>query len=187
MRANTPLKKVSKYLRQEHAVSVASASRGPMLADMSTDREGPQEDMTSSDAFVLENVDLQERSDIIKANRELSESETQILHAQLDTPTVTIRFPGLYRYATQQELWVLAISALCAICAGAALPLMTVCHSSASIASQAMSNLLFRSSSERLLASLRTFSCIPLVAPPFAMHLDRNLFTSSTWPLESLC
>ena len=52
--------------------------------------------------------------------------EKQILKKQLDAPEVKISFFGLYRYASKMDILILLVSAICAIAAGAALPLFTV-------------------------------------------------------------
>lgn len=56
----------------------------------------------------------------------LSQHEKDILKKQLDAPEVKIGFFGLYRYADKMDILILVISAICAIAAGAALPLFTV-------------------------------------------------------------
>lgn len=59
----------------------------------------------------------------------LSQHEKDVLKKQLDAPEVKIGFFGLYRYADKMDILIIAISAICAIAAGAALPLFTVsCH-----------------------------------------------------------
>jgi ATP-binding cassette subfamily B (MDR/TAP) protein 1 len=52
--------------------------------------------------------------------------EKDILKRQLDAPPVKITFFGLYRYASHMDILIIVVSALCAIAAGAALPLFTV-------------------------------------------------------------
>lgn len=66
----------------------------------------------------------------------LPEHEKQILKKQLDAPEVKISFFGLYRYASKMDILILLVSAICAIAAGAALPLFTVGWSDSSIAAQ---------------------------------------------------
>ena len=56
----------------------------------------------------------------------LPEHEQAIIKRQLEVPPVKVTFTSLYRYATKKDLIIIAISALCAIAAGAAVPLMTV-------------------------------------------------------------
>lgn len=56
----------------------------------------------------------------------LPQHEKDILKKQLDAPVVKISFFGLYRYASKMDILILLVSAVCAIAAGAALPLFTV-------------------------------------------------------------
>ncbi|KZF22582.1 P-loop containing nucleoside triphosphate hydrolase protein [Xylona heveae TC161] len=56
----------------------------------------------------------------------LSEDERRIIRRQLDIPSVKVTFTTLFRYATKLDIFIMAVSALCAIAAGAVLPLMTV-------------------------------------------------------------
>jgi ATP-binding cassette subfamily B (MDR/TAP) protein 1 len=56
----------------------------------------------------------------------LPEHERAILKAQVDTPITNTSWKTLYRYGTRNDFLIMAVSALCAIAAGAALPLMTV-------------------------------------------------------------
>ena len=57
----------------------------------------------------------------------LPEHEKEIVKRQLDIPTVKVTYKTLYRYATKNDLIIVAISAVCAIAGGAVMPLMTVC------------------------------------------------------------
>lgn len=56
----------------------------------------------------------------------LPQHEKEILKKQLDAPPVPISFFGLYRYASHMDILILVVSALCAIAAGAAMPLFTI-------------------------------------------------------------
>ncbi|KAH6681549.1 P-loop containing nucleoside triphosphate hydrolase protein [Halenospora varia] len=56
----------------------------------------------------------------------LPPAEAQILRRQVDIPVVKSGVKALYRYATVNDYLIIAVSSLCAIAAGAALPLMTV-------------------------------------------------------------
>lgn len=63
----------------------------------------------------------------------LPEHEKEILKKQLDSPDVNVSFFALFRYASRMDILIMLVSALCAIVAGAALPLFTVsglagCH-----------------------------------------------------------
>ena len=56
----------------------------------------------------------------------LSDREREIIKRQIDVPAVKVTIGMLYRYATANDMIIMAISALSAIGGGAALPLMTV-------------------------------------------------------------
>ncbi|KAF2238713.1 ABC transporter-like protein [Viridothelium virens] len=68
-------------------------------------------------------VGSQEETDPLK---HLSDEEREIIKRQVDIPNIKVTIGMLYRYATFYDLVIMAISALCAIGGGAALPLMTV-------------------------------------------------------------
>lgn len=52
--------------------------------------------------------------------------EKEIIKRQLEVPPVTVTYRTLYRYATRNDMIIVAISALMAIAGGAVMPLMTV-------------------------------------------------------------
>ena len=56
----------------------------------------------------------------------LPEHEKQGLKRQLESPDVKASFATLYRYASRMDILIMLVSAICAIAAGAALPLFTV-------------------------------------------------------------
>ncbi|KAI5365024.1 Putative Type 1 protein exporter [Septoria linicola] len=56
----------------------------------------------------------------------LPEHEAAILRRQLEIPPVKVTYSKLYRYATRNDFLIIIVSAICAIAAGAALPLMTI-------------------------------------------------------------
>lgn len=56
----------------------------------------------------------------------LPEHEKRILKDQLDGPEVKASFVTLFRYASKWDILIMIVSAICAIAAGAALPLFTV-------------------------------------------------------------
>jgi ATP-binding cassette subfamily B (MDR/TAP) protein 1 len=56
----------------------------------------------------------------------LPPAEAEILKRQVFIPDVKSGWKALYRYSTTNDLLIIAVSTLCAIAAGAALPLMTV-------------------------------------------------------------
>lgn len=59
----------------------------------------------------------------------LSSHERDILESQLSMPPIEMSYTMLYRYATKIDIFILVISATCAIASGAIMPLMTVCAS----------------------------------------------------------
>ena len=95
------------------------------------DRANSGSSSSESDKVAVEKMD----SRIIKINNvkegeeawaHLPDHEREIIKRQLDLPAITVNFKTLYRYATTNDIIILIISAFCAICGGAALPLMTV-------------------------------------------------------------
>lgn len=58
--------------------------------------------------------------------KHLPADEVAILKQQVDTPNVKVGILTLYRYASRNDLLFMSVGAICAIAAGAALPLMTV-------------------------------------------------------------
>jgi ATP-binding cassette subfamily B (MDR/TAP) protein 1 len=78
--------------------------------------------LKKSDSHVVQIKDKNE--DEIYAH--LPPAEAQVLKNQVDIPVVKSGVKALYRYATVNDYLIIAVSALCSIAAGAALPLMTV-------------------------------------------------------------
>ncbi|KAH0538752.1 GTPase-activating protein [Glutinoglossum americanum] len=92
-------------------------------------RDGPTSTTPPEDEISIEKLDSQ----IINIKGEdddplrfLSPQEKEIIKRQLDIPTVNVTFRSLFRYATKNDLLIIMLSALCAIAAGAMMPLMTV-------------------------------------------------------------
>ncbi|KAK4543161.1 hypothetical protein LTR36_005939 [Oleoguttula mirabilis] len=56
----------------------------------------------------------------------LPEHEAAILRRQLEIPPVKLSYKDLYRYATRNDLIIMAVSGICAIIGGAVMPLMTI-------------------------------------------------------------
>ncbi|KAK8085888.1 GTPase-activating protein [Apiospora hydei] len=69
----------------------------------------------------------------------LSDSQKQILDAQLKSPEVKVSFLALYRYADGWDCLIIGVSVLCAIAAGAALPLLSVFFGQLTLAFQSVS------------------------------------------------
>ena len=61
-----------------------------------------------------------------EAYAHLPPHERDIVKRQLAIPEVKVTFKTLFRYATTNDLIIIAISSLCAIAGGAVMPLMTV-------------------------------------------------------------
>jgi ATP-binding cassette, subfamily B (MDR/TAP), member 1 len=92
--------------------------------------EGQATQLSSGDSGAVKKLD----SNIVKIPPKdeediyshLPAAEAEILKRQVDTPVVKSGWKTLYRYATVNDYLIMAVSAVCAIAAGAALPLMTV-------------------------------------------------------------
>ena len=86
---------------------------------------------SSDDVAQLKEVDshvvkVSEVKEGDEAYAHLPPHEKDIVKRQLDIPEVKVTFKTLYRYATTNDLIIIAISSLCAIAGGAVMPLMTV-------------------------------------------------------------
>ena len=73
-----------------------------------------------------ENVKEKESSKGYDPLDRLPEYEREVLKRQLDTKETHVTPFTLFRYATRNDLLIMLVSAICAIAAGAALPLMTI-------------------------------------------------------------
>lgn len=102
-------KRISNELSAQSSSTVAPAAK-----------EQQQRPKTSSS-----NADPVDEMDALIAH--LPKEEQQVLRSQLDELKANISFFGLWRYATKIDILIIVISAICAIAAGAALPLFTVC------------------------------------------------------------
>lgn len=71
-------------------------------------------------------VKVEESKDGDEAYAHLPPHEREIVKRQLEIPSVTVTYKTLYRYATRNDLILIAISALCALAGGSVQPLMTV-------------------------------------------------------------
>lgn len=71
-------------------------------------------------------VDVREAPEGDAVFAHLPEHERDILKKQVDTPSVSVKYFTLYRYATTWDKMFLVIATICAIGGGAAMPLMTV-------------------------------------------------------------
>ncbi len=75
---------------------------------------------------------LESKKDVDSREKEpfqnLSDHERGIISEQLIVPEVKVTYRALYRYATTRDILILSSCSVCAIAAGAVLPLMTVCE-----------------------------------------------------------
>lgn len=96
---------------------------------LSRSSETSSEDPAAVEKLDSRFVKVRDGPDGDEAFAHLPDHEKSILKRQLDVPPVKVTFVTLYRYATKNDLLILAVSALCAIAGGAIMPLMTVCIS----------------------------------------------------------
>ncbi|KAH8803203.1 P-loop containing nucleoside triphosphate hydrolase protein [Xylogone sp. PMI_703] len=109
------------------------SSRGGSSGDQTDairDKEagGPSGDQ-NVDLSKLDSKIVEPKSDAEKDQdlySHLPPDEAAILRRQVDIPVVKVGIKTLYRYATRTDLIIIFVSAISAIAAGAALPLMTV-------------------------------------------------------------
>jgi len=80
-------------------------------------------DLEKADSRVAKEIAKEEDGDPYK---HLPADQAAILKNQVFTPDVKVGIATLYRYASRNDLTIMAVSGVCAIASGAALPLMTV-------------------------------------------------------------
>ena len=97
--------------------------------DRKAETEGHATRVSSGDQNAIEKRD----SHIVKVKGKdedlyahLPPAEAEVLKRQVDIPAVKAGWRILYRYATTNDKLIIAVSSVCSIAAGAALPLMTV-------------------------------------------------------------
>jgi ATP-binding cassette, subfamily B (MDR/TAP), member 1 len=126
-----PEKKGMRPESKEDKVIASSAASSFVAADgLANVQPGPGEAglaLTKLDSKLVE-----QKND--KAGKELQQDpfkhlpahEADILRAQVETPDVKVTYFTLFRYANKFDWMIFAVSAICAIGSGAAMPLMTV-------------------------------------------------------------
>ena len=92
------------------------------ISDSSSNEDGP-DDLRKVDSKIIK---IRDEKAGDEALAHLPQHEKEIIKRQIDIPTVLVTFKTLYRYATTWDLVIIAVSTICAILAGAAMPLMTV-------------------------------------------------------------
>jgi ATP-binding cassette subfamily B (MDR/TAP) protein 1 len=103
----------------------APSGRGSSHGD-STDNNNEKHtpiDLAKADSKVVQAKDQEADVD---PYAHLPEREAKILKDQVYTPDVKVGMATLYRYSSRNDLIIILVAAICAIAAGAALPLMTV-------------------------------------------------------------
>lgn len=106
--------------------SVPVSSSSNTASDKKRDNQksaGEKATAAGAEISPSESADSSELDAVLK---ELPEDERQVIQAQLHSPTVQVNFFSLFRYATTYDFVIIAISIVCAIAGGAALPLFTV-------------------------------------------------------------
>ena len=91
-------------------------------SSQSSSQDGPS--LQKADSRIIKVDEVKEGEE---AYAHLPPNEKEIVKRQLAIPSVTVTYKTLYRYATRNDLIIVAISAISAIAAGAVTPLMTVC------------------------------------------------------------
>ncbi|MCJ1310160.1 GTPase-activating protein [Agyrium rufum] len=85
---------------------------------------------SSGSSEVIEKLDsaieVPKESDADAAFAHLPPHEREIIKKQLDVPVVNVSFKTLFRYASRNDMLIIGGSSICAVTAGAVLPLMTV-------------------------------------------------------------
>jgi ATP-binding cassette subfamily B (MDR/TAP) protein 1 len=121
-------KHTEKAVAPHESDSERSSSRG---RDSSDGKATPQNEKTDL-KLALSKADSKVAADPPKATdpeeifRHLPPHEAEVLKRQIVTPELKQGVAVLYRYSSRNDLIIIAISAVCAIASGAALPLMTV-------------------------------------------------------------
>ncbi|CAG7935572.1 unnamed protein product [Penicillium nalgiovense] len=119
---------------QEGVTAVEKVAEDPQLNEKPVDKRDSDSASTSTGKEHESKTPVASDEDALYAH--LPEHEKDILKQQLDAPLVNISYFGLYRYASRIDILIIIISTLCAIAAGAALPLFTILFGSLATAFQ---------------------------------------------------
>ncbi|KAJ5474875.1 hypothetical protein N7475_004441 [Penicillium sp. IBT 31633x] len=114
--------------------AVEDPQRDEKLGEKPIDKRGSDSASTSTAKENESTTAVSTEEDALYAH--LPQHEKDILKRQLDAPSVSVSFFGLYRYASPTDIVIIVVSALCAIAAGAALPLFTILFGSLATAFQ---------------------------------------------------
>ncbi|KAJ2899894.1 putative leptomycin b resistance protein pmd1 protein [Zalerion maritima] len=126
---SAPLPSAEAETKETNSSSRASTSNGDSTAGTSAKKgkeisgEKVENDLSKADSKVWTQKAEEEKRD---PWAHLSEKEAKILRTQVDTNEVKPGVLILYRFASRNDILIIIVSAIAAIAAGAALPLMTV-------------------------------------------------------------
>lgn len=125
---STSRQDVSSPLHTGDAEKGAGIVTGSQYGSGSVSSSSGQEDGANISRLDSKVVQDKPREDDLDATlAHLPEHERAILKEQLLIPKTKVTFFTLYRYASKKDIIIFAISSICSIAAGAALPLFTVC------------------------------------------------------------
>lgn len=117
--AEKPDNEPTATVEQAHSLNERSVGSGSTITP-SAGKEKPGSRPSSSQKNTPVAVD----DDALFAH--LPESEKAVLKKQLHAEESSVSFIALFRYASRMDMLIIFVSAICAIAAGAALPLFTV-------------------------------------------------------------
>ncbi|KAF9884256.1 GTPase-activating protein [Aspergillus nanangensis] len=107
--APEPVQKSSEQSIGSGSTEIPSAAKDQGSRPSSSQKKAPSEDATDDALYA-----------------HLPDHEKAILKMQLDVEEKSVSFFALYRYSSRMDLLIIFVSAICAIAAGAALPLFTI-------------------------------------------------------------
>ncbi|KAJ5501929.1 ABC transporter integral membrane type 1 [Penicillium fimorum] len=111
---------------EEGVTAVEKVADDPRLNEKPTDKRDSDSASASASTSTKHETKTPVAEDDDALYAHLPEHEKDILKRQLDAPSVNISYFGLFRYASHTDILILVVSTLCAIAAGAALPLFTI-------------------------------------------------------------
>jgi hypothetical protein len=77
-------------------------------------------------SHISSDADLKNKPTITPEMYQPTVQEQEILNRQLDAPSINASYRMIFRYATRTDFLIMFVSSICAVAAGAVLPLMTV-------------------------------------------------------------
>ena len=113
--------------KREHSSNGSSSDADSTASSDNVKKERP--DLSRLDSKIIKVREMPEGD---AALAHLPEHEREILKKQIDTPSVAVNFPKLWRYATRNDKLMIFAASLCAIGGVTVVPLMTVIFGSLS-------------------------------------------------------